>query len=221
MISQVTSELLHNAHSFSWMEWAQYVIQLGWLYNPLIPQLEIVLVPGFQPTPNVPYPAANTSYAIITPVIQHPFSRGTVHINTTDPLAKPLVDPNYLDSVFDRTLLVEAVKYIRNLATTAPFSDVIESFSDPPASVTSDDDIAEYTRNALQSLKHPVGTCALAPRALDGVVDTDLLVYGTNNLRIADASIIPMQISAHTQVTAYAIGEKVRLYICHPVRNPD
>ena len=42
-----------------------------------------------------------------------------------------------------------------------------------------------------------------------GVVDTNLIVYGTRNLRIADASIMPIPIAAHLQTTAYAIGEKV------------
>ncbi|KAG8792162.1 hypothetical protein FRC17_008641 [Serendipita sp. 399] len=68
-------------------------------------------------------------------------------------------------------------------------------------------------RNSLQSLKHPVGTAAIAPRALKGVVDTDLLVYGTRNVRVADASVFPMHISAHAQTTTYAIGEKAAAII--------
>ena len=49
----------------------------------------------------------------------------------------------------------------------------------------------------------------MAKQALGGVVDHDLRVYGTSNLRIADASIIPMAIGAHLQATTYAIGERV------------
>ncbi|PVF97235.1 alcohol oxidase [Serendipita vermifera] len=208
VIGSLTSELLSNASSFSLMQWAQYVIQMGWLFNPTIPQVEFVFIPGFQPTPHSPTPAANTSYVLISPVIQHPFSRGSVHITTTDPLVKPAVDPNYLSSVFDRTVIVESIKYIRKLASTAPFSDVIQTFNDPPASSQSDDDFAAYARDALQSLKHPIGTAALGPRALGGVVDQNYLVYGTKNLRVVDASIFPMQISAHPQTTVYAIAEK-------------
>jgi choline dehydrogenase-like flavoprotein len=98
------------------------------------------------------------------------------------------------------------------LASTSPFSNVIQTFNDPPASVTSDDDIAAFVRQDLQSLKHPIGTAAIAPRLLGGVVDSNLLVYGTKNLRVADASTFPMQISAHAQTTTYAIGEKVCLH---------
>jgi choline dehydrogenase-like flavoprotein len=49
----------------------------------------------------------------------------------------------------------------------------------------------------------------MAEKSLGGVVDNSLVVYGTSNLRVVDASIIPMSLAAHTQATVYAIGEKV------------
>lgn len=39
----------------------------------------------------------------------------------------------------------------------------------------------------------------MLPRDLDGVVDSNLLVYGTRNIRVADLSIVPLHIAAHTQ----------------------
>ena len=45
---------------------------------------------------------------------------------------------------------------------------------------------------------------------LVGVVDPlTLKVYGTDNLRIVDASLMPMLIAAHPQRTVYAIAERV------------
>ena len=50
---------------------------------------------------------------------------------------------------------------------------------------------------------------AMTPRA--GVVDpTTLKVYGTQNVRVVDASLIPLQIATHIQSTVYAIAERVR-----------
>ena len=52
----------------------------------------------------------------------------------------------------------------------------------------------------------------MAPQNLGGVVDPQLKVYGTANVRVIDASIFPMTIGATIQATVYAIAEKVRLF---------
>jgi choline dehydrogenase-like flavoprotein len=57
---------------------------------------------------------------------------------------------------------------------------------------------------------HVSCSCPMLPLDLGGVVDSRLLVYGTQNLRIVDSSIMPMVPAAHLQAVVYAIGEKVR-----------
>ena len=65
----------------------------------------------------------------------------------------------------------------------------------------------------------------MLPREKNGVVDSNLRVYGTANIRVADLSIVPIQFCAHSQgkccmltrhiwnlpvysiATAYAIAE--------------
>lgn len=44
----------------------------------------------------------------------------------------------------------------------------------------------------------------MLPRELDGVVDPNLRVYGTKNIRVVDLSVVPLHIAAHTQ------GEVIR-----------
>jgi choline dehydrogenase-like flavoprotein len=48
----------------------------------------------------------------------------------------------------------------------------------------------------------------MMPYKLGGVVDTNLIVYGTTNVRVVDASVVPFQVCGHLTSTLYAIAEK-------------
>lgn len=74
-----------------------------------------------------------------------------------------------------------------------------------------EEDFSSWVRANTVTDWHPVGTCAMggASSISDGyVVDARLRVYGVRGLRVVDASVMPLQISAHLQATVYAIGEK-------------
>lgn len=72
-----------------------------------------------------------------------------------------------------------------------------------------EEDFSQWVRDTTMTDWHPVGTCAMGPAiASGGVVDERLRVHGVKGLRVCDASIMPLQISAHLQATVYAIGEK-------------
>src|SRR5690606_7282359 len=63
-------------------------------------------------------------------------------------------------------------------------------------------------QTALVSLMHPCGTAAMTKKEWGGVVDSDLLVYGTSNLWVVDASVIPTVPGTHIVHTVYAVAEK-------------
>ena len=68
-------------------------------------------------------------------------------------------------------------------------------------------DLRDYSKTTLSTEYHPIGTASLLPKDKGGVVDPQLKVYGTSNLRVIDASVIPIHISAHIQSTVVGIAE--------------
>lgn len=60
------------------------------------------------------------------------------------------------------------------------------------------------------SIHHQTSTCKMGPHTdHEAVVDHKLRVHGIKNLRVADTSIIPVTLSAHTNAPSIMIGEKL------------
>ncbi|KAK4156803.1 pyranose dehydrogenase 3 [Chaetomidium leptoderma] len=126
-----------------------------------------------------------------------------------DPLGKPVIDPRFLDNEYDMAGVVEILKFCRRIARSEPLrSGWVEEYEPGEALVQTDEDWREYVRSTTLTVFHPMGTAAMLPRKDGGVVDPKLIVYGTANLRVVDASIIPVQISAHPQTAVYGIAER-------------
>ncbi|KAJ7083088.1 alcohol oxidase [Mycena belliarum] len=177
----------------------QFSIQLDGLEKGNVPQMEFILFS--RGLINV---EEEESYFVLSSGLQSPFSRGTVHIQSKDPFEQPFIDPCYLTHDFDLFAHLAGYRAIEKLAQTAPLAAIIVKHPPP----RSDDKVIQYICASLASGYHYMGTAAMARRDIGGVVGSDLKVHGTTNLRVADASIIPMPIATHIQSTVYAIGEK-------------
>ncbi|KAK8214378.1 alcohol oxidase [Phyllosticta capitalensis] len=178
------------------------------------PALELLFSDGYFGAAS--YPAANSSlyganFFTLIAAVQHLFSTGSVHINASAPYpatADPIIDPRYLEHPYDAAALREAAKVLRVVANAPPLSDLWVAEYEPGNEVQTDDEWEAYARKAGSTLFHPTGTCAMMERAIGGVVDGKLKVHGAANLRVVDASIIPVQISAHIQTAVYGIAER-------------
>ena len=63
-------------------------------------------------------------------------------------------------------------------------------------------------RNSFSSEYHPIGTCAMGPKGKGGVVSERMLVHGTRNLRVVDASVFPLQVRGNLASLVYAVAER-------------
>lgn len=149
--------------------------------------------------------------------LMNPLSRGTVRPISRDPWSPPAVDPRYLSHPADVDFIVEGVRLIRRLIRTDAMREIGHTEVVPgPLVLDIGGALEKYVRTALLTAWHPAGTAAMLPRRMGGVVDPQLKVYGTSNIRVVDASVMPMHPSAHTMATVYAIAEKVCLISCPP-----
>lgn len=196
---------------------------LEWLSDPDIPQLEVIMSDGY--TGLKGYPAIGSTlyekgFFTLIAAIMHPLSQGSVHINASNPLGKPIIDPKYLSNEYDVQAVITAIKKNREIALTPPLRDIWVSEYEPGLDkVNTDEEWREFALNTTVSIYHPVGTVAMLPKKDGGVVDSKLKVYGTTNLRVVDASIIPVLISAHMQTAAYGIAEMAANFIIDVVKH--
>jgi choline dehydrogenase-like flavoprotein len=70
------------------------------------------------------------------------------------------------------------------------------------------DEIDDYMRRVAHTALHFSSTCPIGTDQSTGVVDQKLMVFGFKNLRIADASVFPKSISAHTMAPVMMIAER-------------
>jgi choline dehydrogenase len=136
-----------------------------------------------------------------------PESRGSVTIRSTDPLAPPVIAPNYLTSEKDLAVLLAGIKANRRLANTQAMRRYVARERDPGPECASDNDLMDYLRNRGGIAFHPAGTCKMGSDA-QAVVDERLRVHGLQGLRVIDTSIMPTVVSGNTYAPTVMIAEK-------------
>ena len=143
-----------------------------------------------------------------------PFSRGSVHINSPDKIVPPSIDAKFFQFDFDGQMAVATSRFARKVLTTAPLSSILNGSTLSPSldliPVDASDEVwLDWikTKASYQPNYHHLGTCALLPREMGGVVDNDFRVYGIENVRVVDLSVVPLQVAGHSTSLLYAIAE--------------
>ena len=136
-----------------------------------------------------------------------PKSRGSVSLGSADPLAAPLIDPNFFGEADDLETMVAGFKTTRRLMET-PALRALQKKEMFTEGVHSDDDIRNLLRARVDTVYHPVGSARMGVNDPMAVVDPKLKVYGVEGLRVVDASIMPTLIGGNTNAPTIMIGEK-------------
>ena len=141
------------------------------------------------------------------PTLITPESRGEISLRSANPLDAPAIRANYLSTDADLRTMIAGVRLARRLAHAKSFDQFRGEELHPGAAMTSDAEIAEFLRNELETLYHPVGTCKMGVDGL-AVVDAQLRVRGIEGLRVVDASIMPRVPAGNTNAPVIMIAEK-------------
>ncbi|PVI00599.1 GMC oxidoreductase [Periconia macrospinosa] len=144
--------------------------------------------------------------------LSHPLSTGSVHVSSSDYTVAPTVDHNYLSNPVDLELHARHVRYIETIAQTEPFMSLLKPGgrrNDPLSYFEGSLDKAKaYVRATSDTNYHSVGTLAMAPKDMGGVIDGCFRVYGVDQLRVVDASVFPLIPQSNTQSLVYVIAER-------------
>ncbi|KAL2429660.1 GMC oxidoreductase family protein [Exophiala dermatitidis] len=145
--------------------------------------------------------------------LQHPFSHGSITINSSNPLDYPVIDPRYLTHPADVQILREGIKLARRIGEAQPLASEMKEEVYPGSAVQTDEEWEEWMRSGVFTEFHPSSTCSMLPLDQGGVVDANLRVYGLANVRVADASVPPIAFSAHLMGSTYGLAEQASTLI--------
>jgi choline dehydrogenase len=172
-----------------------------------VPDIELVFAPTFYMDNGFANPDLHGFSIGIA--LQHPESRGELRLRSNDPLAAPVIQPNYFVEEGDLATVVEAIKFARELLCGKAFEPVRGKEWWPGTAARTDEDLAEHVRQTSATIYHPVGTCKMGgARDALAVVNERFQVRGVAGLRVVDASVIPLQTTGHTQAPVIALAER-------------
>jgi choline dehydrogenase len=151
------------------------------------------------------------NYYSLLGILQHPFSRGSVHIQSAEPTMQARLDPCYLSHPLGLQLTKQIALHMQTLVTTKPLSDLLQgngTVFQPGYHKLTPDNVDDFIRETLLIAYHHSGNCAMLPEEKGGVVDERFRVYGVKGLRVVDASVFPLIPQATITSLVIAIAER-------------
>ncbi|HLF04981.1 MAG TPA: GMC oxidoreductase, partial [Dehalococcoidia bacterium] len=147
--------------------------------------------------------------------LQNATSSGELWLTSTDPRVQPGLNYNLLALPYDRQRMRDALRLSLQVAEHPAFRDIIQQRLNPTdADLVSDEAMDRWLLRNVYTQHHISGTCKMGPNSDPlAVVDQYCHVYGLENLRVVDASVMPDVIRANTNATTIMIAERVADWI--------
>ncbi|WP_322865105.1 GMC family oxidoreductase [Aquicoccus sp. G2-2] len=186
-----------------------YVVAGGFAKTRLagdLPDIQFHFVPGYR-SHRGRLVEWGHGFAVHTCVLR-PVSVGEVRIGRANGALVPEIDHRFFSDRRDLDTLIEGIKTARQIFSAAPMAGLEGKETLPGPAVQTDAEIEAYLRAEALTVYHPVGTARMGVDAMAVVDPISMRVHGLNNLRVADASVMPTLIGGNTNAPTMMIAEK-------------
>ncbi|OBT42982.1 hypothetical protein VE00_07152 [Pseudogymnoascus sp. WSF 3629] len=156
-----------------------------------------------------PTPPKGDHVTVVVDLVRPISEPGEVKLNSADPFEQPNINLNFFANDLDIIAMREGIRFTYDVLTKGDgFKDLVEDEYPWQMPLHSDEEMHRAVLDRCQTAFHPCGTVRLSKDIKQGAVDPKLKVHGIKNLRVADASIIPIIPDCRIQNSVYMIGEK-------------
>jgi choline dehydrogenase len=149
-------------------------------------------------------PARDRGWTLFGCVVR-PESRGRVRLTGPDPGDPVQVDANFLSHPGEMKAAIACVALCREIGNSAALRPFVRREVMPGN--LNGPELERFIRDATQGFWHSTCTAKMGRDAMS-VVDGGLRVYGIDNLRVADGSIMPRVTTGNTMAPCVIIGER-------------
>jgi choline dehydrogenase len=156
-------------------------------------------------------PNDTNSYSSIIGALVSPLSRGSVTITSNDTNDLPAFDPGWLTHPTDQEVAIQSFRRCRIVFATSAIQPILigDEFI-PGAAVQTDEEILEFLKKSVTTVYHASCTCKMGVESDEmAVIVSRARLFGTKNLKVVDASSLPMLLPGHPSATVYTFAEKI------------
>jgi choline dehydrogenase-like flavoprotein len=146
-----------------------------------------------------------------------PETFGSIHAGGAAPEDLPVIEARFLEASGDRAAIAPVLGIARAVLGSGPVAELVAGEEFPGPGVATPEQAVGYAQDTGTGIYHAVGSAAMGPRD-DDAVDPQLRVRGVAGLRVADASVLPAQVSGNTAAPAMAVGWRAAELILGDVR---